>query len=211
MPELVPGLVYGTVVDNKDPSGCGRCHVRVPVLGEPYVSRWLIPAGWPGAGAPKQGSWYPTALHSQVGVLFEQGNPNAGGVFIPLHYGQEKGVNQAPGHTEAMRSGYPGENAENNTTVLWEDEYIAAYIDFQPDGQAGEERRFVIEDKKRFSRIELNVKDGVNKDTVSITIESDSSLSIAARGNLAIAGGSVFIQGRRVIPGGPTGPGGSTI
>lgn len=200
MPEMFPGALAGVVRDNSDPLGCGRVKAYVPAIGDPYISDWLKPMGWPGAGAPSFGSQYPIPLDAQVVVFFEQGNPHAGGWFIPGHYGAEKGVNQGPSQTQALQLNY-GPRAALKCTTLYEDANFRIYIERHKVGEDADKRQVVIEEKKRGSYITFDASAGEGKKSVDISIYSATGVSITADGNIDISARNVQIQGRRVLRG----------
>jgi len=200
MAELFPGALAGIVRDNLDPTGCGRVKAHVPAIGDPHISNWLKPMGWPGAGAPDFGTQYPVPVSAQVVVFFEQGNPNAGGWYLPSHYGQLKGENQGPSQTTVLLEAY-GARAALKCTTLHEDEFLRIFVEYHEKGQDADKRRLVIEDKERLSHIVFDVSAADNKKSVDISIYSATGISLAADGTIDISARNVQIQGRRVLRG----------
>jgi len=195
----MPGCVLGTVVENVDPKRNGRIRVHIPALGEPYVSQWLIPAGYPGSGLGVRsggfGSKYPVAKGAMVFVIFELGDPYGEGIWFFGGYGYKDGtVDSVTTDREAA-----GDPAVNYRATLWEDPYIRVFVEFDSKGYGNDNRKITIEDKNRATLIELNTDDA-GKGASTITITAASGLSIYSGGTVDISGGAVQIQGRRVMP-----------
>jgi hypothetical protein len=193
-------MVYGTVASNKDPTGCGRVKVNVPALGT--LSQWFIPAGWPGAGGLSQGTQFPVPFGAQIMVFFEQGDIKAGGAYIPLHYGQvadaEGGATVFPTRV-AERKGQYGANSTLKCATLWEDDYFRIFVDFDKVGVSPNLRNITIEEKHGGSTIQMDAAAGANGKSSTITIYGRTNVNIQSEGAVSITGGSVSIQGRRVL------------
>lgn len=194
------GMLWGQVRDVKDPLGLNRVKAYVPALGDPKTTGWLYPMGWPGGGGDTQGSMYPMQLDATVGVFFEQGDPLGKGGYLPGPYGLDgQGRPMSPSYQQQMQISYDAEAARRVATI-WEDDFFRMFFDLQPVGQQPDTRRFVIEDKTAFSSFIFDVAAGQSKNSVAISINSATSISINAAGVVDIQGSRVQIQGRPVRP-----------
>jgi phage baseplate assembly protein V len=70
---VIPGLITGTVTDNKDPDGLGRVRVHFPSLGDDSLTPWARMAV-PMAG-DQHGFYTLPEVGDEVVVGFEHGNP----------------------------------------------------------------------------------------------------------------------------------------
>jgi hypothetical protein len=199
---IVPGFMYGSVSNNLDPRSLGRVKVRVVGLWDGGESKWLTPSGWPGAGGLTYGSRYPVPLGAQVCVMFEHGDTEAGGMYLPSMYGA---TGRMSGHrvhgpqcvlNQDRYTGF-GEglpvNQQMQRACVWEDETFAHYITMHPT-----DKRVVIRHKKSKSYFMINGTDGVGKKSVSIVISGQTAVVVKSEGNISIEGQTVHIQGRRV-------------
>jgi len=202
--------MWGTVTDNRDPTGLGRVRFSVPGIFEPQHAEWALPIGWPGAGGTKSGSKYPVEIGAQIAIFFEHGVMKAPPGYMPAMYGAISGVPAGPPVvTEVYRGAEPSGIAGATgtaksfdqaaadvlaTTVIWEDETFRFFVTSKAD-----DKRVVILDKKTGSGIELNAADGAQGNSVSLTLAGNTSLSIQSKGVIDIRGAIVQIQGRRVM------------
>jgi hypothetical protein len=97
------GLFEGVVVDVADPEKLGRVTVRIPGLIEEQ-SAWAFPLALLGAGKAGGGSWAVPPVGAEVGVLFNQGNPEAP-FYVAGHYGKPDGVSEVPSFAQDLADG----------------------------------------------------------------------------------------------------------
>lgn len=187
----VPGPVPAVVTDINDPQGQGCIKARVPGLCEPQTHFWCTPMGWPGAGAPGQGSRYPMQLGAQVMLFFLRGDPDLGAAYLPSCYGAQTGVNVGPTSVTASEP-----SAQNERVCLWEDERFAFYITMH-----AEDRRLAMVDKVSGSSITLDATDGDNHKSISISIEAQTGILLKTDGLISLRAGRVEINGKPVMAG----------
>lgn len=216
MADQLLGFIWGIVVENRDPLGMGRVLVRVDNLFEPHHPEWASPVGWPASGEPSKGTYFSMNIGAQVILLFEHGDMSAPPVFLPGPQAAADGFPDAPSIVqelflkgidpvavaqsetpeEALRSGTLDEAIENVLAldVLWEDENFVFYVTSK-DG----DKRFVIAEKNQRAFIVMNATDGAQRKSTSISIFSNTSISIESKGTIDINAMIVQIQGRRVL------------
>jgi len=192
---VLPGPIWGKVTKNDDPEALGRVKVFLPGLFEPETPFWVLPVGWPGAGGIGQGSQYQAPpVGAQVLVTFVMGiyqGPDVQAVYQTGYYGVgSDGLSAGPSQIKAAST--PAKARQR--TVVWEDEYVAITVVAEDD-----DRRVLIQGKKRGSKIELDAKAGENGTSEVITIEAATALSLYCKGQIDIFSDTlVTIQGRNV-------------
>lgn len=202
----MPGFLWGTVHDNRDPLGAGRVLVRVKNLYEPHHEDWIPVVGWPGAGHPTRGSAYTLPIDAQVLLLFEQGDSEATPVALPGPMGGSTGVPDGPPMVKEMVED-EGYESVLDLEVIWEDDILRCYVMHEDDDSGNPvDRRFVIIDKRTGTHIALNATDGGQKKSGTITLHATTSIDIKCNGTVNIEGAQVAIQKRPVAlkPGNPT-------
>jgi hypothetical protein len=136
-------------------------------------------------------------------VLFELGDLMAPPAVLPGPYGIDPATNEPAGPTIAS-----GATDPNTTIVLWEDDQMAVYITHDPDNS---DRRFVVEDKRTASNITMDIADGTEGKSVSITLEANTAIYLKSNGLIDLDAPVVQIKGRRVMSGNRSRPGGKSI
>jgi hypothetical protein len=196
-PNMLPGFVWGFVIDANDPEGVGRALIQIPGMFEPHHPEWASPLGWPGAGGIGVGSQYPTQVGASVAVLFEHGNIHAPPAFLPTIYGKLEGQSAGP---SIVSEGINKDEDPNKIAVIWEDEAFQIYVTMKKESEDGvDDRRVSIVEKITGSKFEMNATDGAQNKSVSITIAANTGISLLSNGVIDIDGTVVQIQGRRVM------------
>lgn len=156
----------GVVVSNKDPLKMGRCRIRIPGVYPDGGGPWALPLGWPAAGSAQRGYYGPPPEGADVGVLFNQGDPDA-----PYYISANPGQAETPSEVSSS-------SEEDATKVqVFETDRWRVIL----DNRTGQEL-LSLRDKTTDDVIEI---DGVNfgiriKGTSTVLIESEALLSLDA-------------------------------
>jgi len=172
-------LYIGFVLRNDDPEKLGRVKVSIPGLLK--ETGWAFPLGWPGAGGKKRGMFAPPPKDAEVGVFFNQGNPDN-----PYYLSGNPGRGEAPDEVEDASS--PEEAAKVFA-------YESDRFKFLFDGRKGKQI-IALRDKKTGDCIEI---DGVN---LGIKIKATSAMQLECDGALNIKSSNLTLNGRTVVPNG---------
>lgn len=80
------GLQLGFVKDRNDPEKLGRITAHVPGVIE--ETDWALPLGAVGGGSKQRGFWMVPAIGASVGIMFENGDPQAAPWFLSGNWGR---------------------------------------------------------------------------------------------------------------------------
>lgn len=176
------GLYTGVVVDNVDPLGKHRVRVRIPGLLEP-ASAWAWPLGV-GGGSAQRGFFQAPARFSEVGVLFNHGEPDSPH-YLGGHWGQPRAGSEMP---TPARDADPSE--AHLLAGLETDDWLIVADDRTTS------KRLAISHKPSGMQVEL---DGLRQ---IVTVSSAVGIRLKTTGFLDLQGTVVTINGRPVLPSG---------
>jgi hypothetical protein len=181
--DLEPGeqrldrLYIGYVTDRDDPEGLGRVRFCIPGIIEPF-GPWAFPLGTVGGGSKDTGFFAVPELGAEVGVLFNQGDPDAPW-YLAAHAGRPGGVSDVP--EEAQKS--PPDNRVFSTPTFR----------IELDESKGA-RKLRITNKKTDDFLLFDAEDN------TITIQGTTAINILAVGAINLDAPMVTIAGRVVRP-----------
>ena len=170
----LPFFYVGEVVDRRDPERLGRVRVRIPGIVEP-ASAWAKPLGV-GGGAKNRGIFFVPALGAEVGVFFNQGNPDEPH-FMAAHWGKPGGVSEVPEEAQVE---------EPDVVVL-------ATEDFRIEVNNAEGTR-----KLRLSNLRTGDVVWLDAQTNEIMVAATTRLTLKAIGAIDIDAAVITIGGRPV-------------
>jgi hypothetical protein len=164
------------VVDREDPEGLHRVKVCIP--GEIDESYWMFPVGGNGMGGPKQGSHRVPPIGASVLVFFVCGD-RENGRYLAGNWGEDEVPDD-----DAVTS--DGDN------VVYMDKRLKVEVDSR-ESTTG----------VRVSDLATGVGVVVDIDAANRTVGITGQLGvvITSSGSIAITGGTVTINGRKVAPG----------
>jgi uncharacterized protein involved in type VI secretion and phage assembly len=170
------GLKTGVVIDTSDPLGLGRVRVRIAGLID-EGSGWALPLGTVGGGEQKRGFFSVPKLNSEVGVLFESGNPDMP-FYLSGHWGRPNDSRDVP---TSVDSEDPSDAPEIHA---FETEEYELVFDDRATSKA-----FKIKHKSSETEITINGMTG------SMELKAQANLKIEATGTIEIEGLIVTING----------------
>jgi hypothetical protein len=167
------GLFIGYIVNNQDPENLGRVRVCIPgLIPEDPGSAWAFPLGAPGAG-PNRGLFSVPPEGADVGVFFNQGNPDQP-YFLPGWHAMPNGISDAP--QDAKEYGIKAKTLETDRYVTtWNDSETTPF--------------FQVRDKLTGDSIKM---DSLQR---TIDLEATAGVSIKSQGLVQIEGLVVTVNG----------------
>jgi hypothetical protein len=175
--QRLPGFYIGYVTDRGDPEGLGRVRFCIPGLIEPF-GPWAWPLGTMGGGSKDVGFFAVPEVGAEVGVLFNQGDPDAP-YYLAAQWGKPGGTSEVP--VEAQKS--PPDNRVFATETFR----------IELDESQGS-RRLQLTNKKTGDFLVFDAEDN------TITLQGTTAINIIAVGAVNIQGTMITLNGRVLRP-----------
>lgn len=203
-------MLFGTVVDTKDPGKIGRVQVKIAGFGPELTLPWLRVIQ--STASAKFGSFFLPEKGDEVAILRGAGNSADGMVVLGCLYNgkKEPAVPDTNGENNLKeirtRAGHVisliDKKGEESITIKTGDGKLALVFT-QKDGQVAitAEKMITLTSKDKLTIVGEEVAvTGNKKLTVTgkstMTIEGKSDLTITAKGDLTLSGKSVAITGK---------------
>jgi hypothetical protein len=184
------GLYFGEVTRRDDPEN--RCRVRyhIPGLTGAESADWALPLGVPGAGTAQSGGpFHPPPVGANVGILFEQGDPDKP-TYLPGPWGAPGGATDAPTNSEV--------EGDDRQKAMTEDQEWLIERDSTGEGIDGYVQKWRVTHKSSGAEIVVRsddkvhlVRDGATEALVIGT--SYRSSEVTALGDLVTAMNSIVL------------------
>lgn len=175
--QRLQGLFIGSVTDRNDPEGLGRVRFCIPGLIEPS-GPWAFPLGTSGGGSKDTGLFAVPELGAEVGILFNQGDPDAA-YYMTAQWGKPGGVSEVPKEAQVT----PPDNRV----------FATPNFRIELDESKGS-RKLQLINKLTGDSLLFDAEDN------TVTLQGTTAITIKALGAISIEAAVVTIAGRVVRP-----------